>query len=157
MRWLMNDGARERHPLLESFRQPRRAVPASVGDLEQREGIVDGLVRIGKPVEPRVDGHVLANREVVPQARRFREKADALRAIRAPRRASSPSPSICTEPDVGAMSPASMRSVVVLPAPLGPSKAKISPAVQFERHIVDRHAVCRSGASGAVRSARAWP
>src|SRR5687767_1260835 len=37
------------------------------------------------------------------------------------------SPSRCTAPEVGAISPASMRSAVVLPAPLGPSSAKISP------------------------------
>ena len=42
------------------------------------------------------------------------------------------------------MSPASMRSVVVLPAPLGPSRAKISPAAQLERDIVDRHAIAEA-------------
>ena len=30
--WLMDDGARERDPLLESLREPCRAVLASVGD-----------------------------------------------------------------------------------------------------------------------------
>ena len=30
-------------------------------------------------------------------------------------------------PEVGAMSPASIRTVVVLPAPFGPSRPKISP------------------------------
>ena len=37
------------------------------------------------------------------------------------------SPPKRTVPDDGAISPASIRSVVVLPAPLGPSSAKISP------------------------------
>ena len=32
-----------------------------------------------------------------------------------------------TDPDVGRIKPPSIRSVVVLPAPLGPSNAKISP------------------------------
>ncbi len=36
-------------------------------------------------------------------------------------------PSMCTSPDVGARKPVSMRSVVVLPAPLGPRKPTISP------------------------------
>src|SRR5688572_24665255 len=35
--------------------------------------------------------------------------------------------STATVPDVGSIRPASIRSVVVLPAPLGPSSAKISP------------------------------
>src|SRR6186997_1906362 len=35
---------------------------------------------------------------------------------------------MCTVPDEGTISPASIRRVVVLPAPFGPSKAKISPA-----------------------------
>ena len=39
------------------------------------------------------------------------------------------------------MSPASIRSVVVLPAPLGPSRAKISPGSQLERDIIDRDTV----------------
>src|SRR5262245_37007504 len=34
----------------------------------------------------------------------------------------------CTVPDDGRIRPASMRSVVVLPAPFGPTSAKISPA-----------------------------
>src|SRR5436309_15137887 len=39
----------------------------------------------------------------------------------------SGTPSIVTEPDVGSINPASIRIVVVLPAPFGPSSATISP------------------------------
>jgi hypothetical protein len=37
-------------------------------------------------------------------------------------------PRNCTAPEDGRIKPASMRSVVVLPAPFGPTSAKISPA-----------------------------
>ena len=151
----MNDGARQGDPLLQSFRQPRSAILAPVGDLKQRERLVDGLLRIGKPIEARVDGQVLANSEVVPQAWRFSEKSDACAQCGRGARVIA-SASICTEPDVGAMSPASIRSVVVLPAPLGPSKAKISPALIRTTHRRPP-ADCRTAASGAVRSARACP
>jgi hypothetical protein len=40
----------------------------------------------------------------------------------------SASPATSTVPDVGAINAASIRSVVVFPAPFGPSSAKISPA-----------------------------
>ena len=36
-------------------------------------------------------------------------------------------PSIVTDPELGSINPASIRSVVVLPAPFGPSSATISP------------------------------
>ena len=42
----------------------------------------------------------------------------------------SSQPSTVTRPDEGSISPASIRSVVVLPAPFGPSSAKISPGTR---------------------------
>ena len=51
---------------------------------------------------------------------------------------------MCTVPDEGTIRPASIRRVVVLPAPFGPSSAKISPCREFEREIVNRHAAVES-------------
>ena len=41
-------------------------------------------------------------------------------------------------PLVGGSKPATMRSVVVFPQPLGPSSEKNSPALDLERDVVDR-------------------
>ena len=49
------------------------------------------------------------------------------RRIATPFAAVSGSPQTVADPDVGAMSVASVRTVVVLPAPLGPRKPKTSP------------------------------
>ena len=46
-------------------------------------------------------------------------------------------PSTTTDPLVGAISPPSIRRIVVLPAPFGPSNATISDAAHFERDVVD--------------------
>ena len=47
------------------------------------------------------------------------------------------SPSIRMLPEVGVSKPASMRSNVVLPEPEPPSRQKISPSPDVERHVVD--------------------
>ena len=47
-------------------------------------------------------------------------------------------PSISTEPESGRTSPAIMETVVVLPAPLGPSSPTVSPGARAKRHTVDR-------------------
>ena len=46
-------------------------------------------------------------------------------------------PQMLAVPEVGVMKPASMRMVVVLPAPLGPRKPSTSPGLHLEAHIVD--------------------
>ena len=89
-----------------------------------------------QPVEPRVHREVLPHREAVPQSGRLGQEADAAGADATPSAGAIGSPSTSTRPDDGAMSPASMRSVVVLPAPFGPSSAKISPGGQLERHVL---------------------
>ena len=47
------------------------------------------------------------------------------------------------------------RSVVVLPAPLAPIRATISPCSQLERDAVERHGPCRSGPRGPCRRSTA--
>ena len=49
-----------------------------------------------------------------------------------------------TRPEVGRRMPASDRSVVVLPAPLGPMRPTISPDADLERQVVDGGERCRS-------------
>ena len=44
-------------------------------------------------------------------------------------------------PAVGSSKPASIRSVVVLPQPEGPSSERNSAGHDLERHVVDRHDV----------------
>ena len=54
------------------------------------------------------------------------------------------SPSSRTRPASGSSKPAIMRSVVVLPQPLGPSIEKNSPAGDVEGDVVDRHDVAEA-------------
>jgi hypothetical protein len=71
------------------------------------------------------------------------------RRISTPFSGVSGSPATLAEPDVGAMSVPSVRTVVVLPAPFGPRKPKTSPRVEGDalerdasaellREVVDR-------------------
>ncbi len=46
-------------------------------------------------------------------------------------------PSISTRPAIGSSSVAMMRMVVVLPAPFGPMKPKISPVADLEAHVAE--------------------
>ena len=50
-------------------------------------------------------------------------------------------PATVAEPEVGAMSVPSVRTVVVLPAPFGPRNPKTSPLADLERDVFERDAV----------------
>ena len=47
-------------------------------------------------------------------------------------------PSTCMRPASGRIKPDSMRSVVVLPAPFGPSRPVTVPSARAERHVAHR-------------------
>ena len=90
-----------------------------------------------KFVEPGVDAQVLADGQPIPQPGRFGEESDPAPERAAGRAASAARRRCVTDPLVGPMSPASIRIVVVLPAPFGPSSATISDRRDVERHVLD--------------------
>ena len=81
-------------------------------------------------VERRQQLEVLAGAQVWVEARRLDEARDALeRARAAAHRVAAEQLHRC--PRVGVIRPSAMRSVVVLPAPLGPRKPYTSPVRTF--------------------------
>ncbi len=87
-------------------------------------------------VERREQLEVLAARSVGVEARRLDEARDALERPRAA--AQRIAPEQLDRPSVGMIRPSAMRSVVVLPAPLGPRKPYTSPRAHVQVDVVDR-------------------
>ena len=117
---------RERHALLQPLRQLGGGVARAVADVKRVQRFVDRPLRGRQPMEPRVHEQILPYAQALPEAGRFGEESDptaepgrVLRRQRVPPKR--------TVPDEGSIRPASIRSVVVLPAPFGPSSAKTSP------------------------------
>ena len=65
-----------------------------------------------------------------------------------PRRSPSGVPRISTSPEVGSSSPSRISTVVVLPAPFGPSRPKHSPALDLEIEAVDGRRRPRNASRG---------
>ena len=66
----MNDRARQRDALLQSFRQARRPVICSGREISKSASAsFTAFSASRQPIEPRVDLEVVADRQVVPQAR----------------------------------------------------------------------------------------
>ena len=125
---LVHDGAREREPLLIAERQlfGRHAQPIAEGE------DVDHLIDLpvlrgpGQSVDPGEEAQILIDAQVAVERELLRHVTQpvpcacrVLAEIFIP--ATRPSPSF------GLSRPQSMRNVVDLPAPLGPSNPKISP------------------------------
>ena len=104
--------------LAHAVRVAADAVALAVGQLDDVQRLVDPRRGVAA-VERREQLEVLAAREVRIEARRLDEARDAVQR-RARRRRSGRDPKSRTSPAVGRMSPSSIRSTVVLPAPLGP-------------------------------------
>ncbi len=63
-------------------------------------------------------------------------------------------PSIRISPSLGCSKPATIRSVVVLPQPLGPSRVKNSPEAELEAEVVDGDEVTEALAHAPKLDAR---
>ena len=78
------------------------------------------------------------DRELLVEARRLKHDAELSGESR-PARVRRSWPRMWTSPCCSGISVESTRNSVVLPLPLGPRSAKISPAATAQRQIADRH------------------
>ena len=90
-----------------------------------------------KAVGAREEIQVLADRQLSVERKLLRDVAQMLPG-RGARSWRTSTPAIVKVPAEAGKSPQSMRNVVVLPAPFGPSRPKISPRLTTETHMVDR-------------------
>ena len=91
----------------------------------ERPGDALALAAAAKPVGAGEEIQVLGDRELPVERELLRHVADALPGRRA--RGAQIEPATRSVPPVAGSRPQSMRNVVVLPAPFGPSRPKISP------------------------------
>ena len=94
-------------------------------------------VEVVDAVEPRHQPQVLVDGQILEQVRLVGHERQPPFGLDAASVAPISKPSIRTVPVDGLRMPASVRSVVVLPAPLGPISPTISPAADLERQAVD--------------------
>ena len=116
---------RQLHALLVAERQRLDAVSGAVGQpepLDPRVGRAAGRGRV-HAVQPREEDELVTHAHLRVQPALLRQVADA-RAARRP----TGTPSKTTSPRSAASTPRMIRIVVVLPAPLGPTKPNIWPA-----------------------------
>jgi len=74
---IVEERARQCHPLPEAFRQHRGRLGRAVRDAEQIQHRVHRAIGLRQPVQARVHAKVLSHREAIPQSRCFGKKADA--------------------------------------------------------------------------------
>ena len=123
---IVHERGGEAGALEHALREAAHRAIDRVGDPDALERRLDPAreVRPAKAVEAPAERHELARREVRVDVRVLRQEADAAHRLgRGDRLAEER-----RAPAVGAMSPVSILIVVVLPAPFGPRKPKISPA-----------------------------
>ena len=109
---------------------PRDSSPGSLSTLSASSSSSSRVrangFEIGDVVDARDEVQMLPDGEVIEQARFIGEKGEL--AFRLDRVFAARSwPQMRTVPRVGGMMPARQRSVVVLPAPLGPTRPSTSP------------------------------
>ena len=121
----MDQRDEERQALLLAARKLLERLAGLAVEPDVRQPLVDLALAERYAVEPGEETNDLARGEVLLKARRL--ERDAIRdfALNGSRRASIPS--IRIVPDRGVSSPSIALNVLVLPAPLGPSRPKISP------------------------------
>ena len=74
---LVQQRARQRDALLQALREMGGGVAGAVAHVERVERCVHRPLRIGQPVQPRVDEQVLPHVQAFPEAWRFGEEPDA--------------------------------------------------------------------------------
>ena len=112
---VVQENPAEPEPLLHPARERRDAVVAHLPETEPLEQHPDPLAPLRQAVEPPEEMEVLERRQLAVNERLVTEVAD-LAAFRQ-----------LDLPSVGASSPASTRSSVVLPEPFGPVTSRKSP------------------------------
>ena len=160
----------ERDPLLLAARELRRAAVRLGREPDPLELGLDPLARSRPsptPLRSQAEGDVVLDAQVREERVALEDRVG--RALVGGRPATS-SPSIRISPSLGCSKPAIIRSVVVLPQPLGPSRVKNSPsrdsrlrsstATKLAEALGDAAAARRSGVAAiSVRSrcSLTWP
>ena len=123
----MDQRPRDGHFLLHPLRELRRQCLSTIAEPEAIQRARDRTLRMLHPIQPRVDEQVEPNGQSIPEPGRFGEETDARRGLRRGARGVNGIPAMLARPPDGTIRPPSILSVVVLPAPFGPSRPKISP------------------------------
>ena len=139
--------ARDRHALLQSLRELAGEVVGAIEQVDCASVSSTRAAGVGEAVQARVGQQVEADREALPKPRCFGQQSDAAARTRRGRSESS-TPSIEMRPAVGRINPASIRMVVVLPAPFGPEQRDDLAGVDRQRNIANRDAIVERRASG---------
>ena len=130
------------HPLLLAARELAGTAPGQAGEPDELQRLahlpLGPLLRDLRKPQP--EAHVVGHRQMREQRVALEDGVDRTLLGRDDE---TSSPSISTRPLVGRSNPPIIRSVVVLPQPDGPSRAKNSPA-----------AICRSTPSTASSSSK---
>ena len=125
----MHEPERDVEPPLHAAGVAARDAVGGVAQADELEQLVDALAqrRAGHAVDAPLEQEVLAAGRLPVDARVLRDVADrALRTRFGWRTTSSPATS--ARPESGCVSVASVRTVVDLPAPFGPSRPNTSPS-----------------------------
>jgi hypothetical protein len=122
---LVEEAARDRQLLPHAARQLGRQRLALARELHLREQRPDPRLRVAHAVEPRHEAQVLLHREVVEQLRLVGHEGE--RALGGHRVHREVDAGHADAPGRRDDDPAMLRSVVVLPAPFGPTSPSTSP------------------------------
>ena len=127
--------------LLHALAEGRRYVVASIPQREEPQVVLDALGAHGRieAVEAAEEVEVGDGGELVVEARRLGQDPDPRPDILGRSRTSNPS--TVAVPSVGRMSAVSIRTVVVLPAPFGPSRPTTSPRLDRQGHAANGPAI----------------
>jgi len=122
----MDERARQRGFHALALREPRGAAVGGLTQRQHRQQFVRALLkaRLGNAVQTSKVEQVLARGEPAIEARVVEQRADAMLALAR----STGAPSTRIRPPCGFNTPAIMRKVVVLPAPLAPSSPVMAPS-----------------------------
>ena len=136
---VVDQRGRELHALLVAERELLDAVAGALGEAEPLDPAVGrrGASSVATPCSRAKYVELVADAHLRVQAALLGHVAEARagREVDRARRSSGPSPRS------GSSTPSTMRIVVVLPAPLGPTKPNIWPGSTVKRQPVERHDV----------------
>jgi hypothetical protein len=135
--------ARERQLLLHPFREQHHRVGPPVPKLEHLQHALRGEIRAHDAEQPRVDGEVGADGEVVPEAWGFRQEADPGPQRRAPG-ACEGSAVNRHGPFGGKNQPAEHPQGRRLAGAIGAEEAENLATGHVERDVLHRHAVAET-------------
>ena len=124
-------------PLAEALGEEPAEIVGPVGQVDRPERPLDALLAVGQPVETGEAFEVLGHREAEVEAGGLGHDRDPLPDGRAVLGASRGCPATVAEPEVGASSVPSVRTVVVLPGPVRAEEAEHLAVADLEGHVVE--------------------